>query len=54
MSYSDALAARVRTLLSRKHRIAEREMFGGLAFMVRGHMCCGIQGEELMARVRRA
>lgn len=26
-------------------------MFGGLAFMVNGHMCCGIVGEELMVRV---
>jgi len=51
MAYSEVLADRVRTLLSRKHRVAEREMFGGLAFMVRGHMCCGIQSEELMARV---
>ena len=51
MAYSEALADRVRTLVSRKHRVVERKMFGGLAFMVRGHMCCGIQGEELMARV---
>jgi TfoX/Sxy family transcriptional regulator of competence genes len=26
-------------------------MFGGLAFMVRGNMCCGVVGEELMVRV---
>jgi hypothetical protein len=26
-------------------------MFGGLAFMVNGHMCCGIVGEELVVRV---
>ena len=26
-------------------------MFGGLAFMVHGHMCCGIVGEDLMLRV---
>ena len=25
-------------------------MFGGIAFMVAGHMCCGVVGEELMAR----
>ncbi len=51
MAYSETLADRVRTLLSRRHRVGEREMFGGLAFMVRGHMCCGIQGDEVMARV---
>ena len=26
-------------------------MFGGLAFMVRGHMCAGILGDDLIVRV---
>lgn len=26
-------------------------MFGGVAFMVCGNMCCGVVGEELMVRV---
>ena len=26
-------------------------MFGGLAFMRRGHMCCGVVGEDLMLRL---
>ena len=26
-------------------------MFGGIAFMVRGHMACGILGDSLMARI---
>ena len=26
-------------------------MFGGVAFMVRGHMACGILGDSLMARI---
>ena len=25
-------------------------MFGGLAFMVRGHMCCAVSGQDLMVR----
>lgn len=25
-------------------------MFGGLAFMVRGHMCCGIVGKDFVVR----
>jgi hypothetical protein len=25
-------------------------MFGGLAFMVNGHMCCGIVGKDLVVR----
>ena len=51
MAYSDTLAERVRHLLSADRPVSERQMFGGLALMVRGHMCCGIQGERLMARV---
>ena len=26
-------------------------MFGGLAFMLHGHMCCGIVGNDLMLRI---
>ena len=26
-------------------------MFGGIAFMVRGHMCCGVNGSNLTVRV---
>ena len=31
--------------------LTERKMFGGLAFMLDGNMCCGIVGDELMVRV---
>jgi hypothetical protein len=51
MPYSEMLAERVRHLLGWERSVSERRMFGGLAFMVRGHMCCGISGEKLMARV---
>ncbi len=30
---------------------SERKMFGGLAFMLDGHMCCGIVGSDLMLRL---
>ena len=26
-------------------------MFGGLAFLVNGNMCCGVHGDELIARL---
>ena len=29
----------------------EKSMFGGLSFMVRGNMACGVIGEELVVRV---
>ena len=31
--------------------LSERKMFGGLAFMLDGHMCCGIVGHDLMLRL---
>lgn len=26
-------------------------MFGGLAFLIRGHMCCGVVGDSLVLRL---
>ncbi len=51
MAYSEKLADRVRDLLDTEDGVTERKMFGGLAFMVRGHMACGIVGDELMLRL---
>ena len=51
VAYSEQLADRTRAALVASRDLQERSMFGGLAFMVNGHMCCGIIGEELMVRV---
>ena len=51
MAYNEKLAERIRRQLSDRTDVVERKMFGGLAFMVRGHMCCGVVGDELMVRV---
>ncbi len=51
MAYDDGVAQRVRESLPRQSNVVEKKMFGGLAFMVRGNMCCGVIGEELMVRV---
>ena len=51
MAYDEGLAERIRGVLADRHGVSERRMFGGLAFMVDGHMACGIIGEDLMARV---
>ncbi|MFI5323026.1 MAG: TfoX/Sxy family protein [Thermodesulfobacteriota bacterium] len=31
--------------------ISEKKMFGGIAFMLKGNMCCGVIDDLLMARV---
>ena len=53
MAYDEGLAERVRELLAVRVDVTERRMFGGLAFMVGGHMACGITGDDLMVRVGR-
>jgi TfoX-like protein len=51
MAYDEQLAARVRTLLADHADVTERRMFGGLTFMIRGNMCCGVNGNELIVRL---
>lgn len=51
MAYDVKLAARVQDRLSAMRGFIEREMFGGLCFLLNGHMCAGIVGHTLMLRV---
>jgi TfoX/Sxy family transcriptional regulator of competence genes len=51
MAYDEPLANRIRQAFRGRHDITERKMFGGLAFLCRGRMCCGIVGCDLMVRV---
>ena len=51
MAYDETLADRVRDTLEGDPGVSERKMFGGLAFMVDGHMACGIAGDDLMLRL---
>ena len=51
MAYDEDLAARVRSALASRDDVTERKMFGGIAFMVGGNMCCGVTGEDVMLRL---
>jgi TfoX/Sxy family transcriptional regulator of competence genes len=51
MAYDEGTAQRVRDVLTGVDGVIEKKMFGGLCFMVRGHMCAGVTGEDLMIRV---
>ena len=51
MAYDEQLADRVRNVLGPRRGFIEQKMFGGLCFMVRGNMCCGIVKDDLMVRV---
>ena len=51
MAYDEGLAERLREMMAERYHVSERKMFGGLAFMVDGHMFVGIVGDTLMVRV---
>ncbi len=51
MAYDQKLADRVRRALGRRKALTERKMFGGLAFILRGNMCCGVVEGDLVVRV---
>lgn len=57
MAYDEALAQRIRDLLHDEpavdgHELAEKKMFGGLAFLVGGNMAVAASGQGgLMVRV---
>jgi TfoX/Sxy family transcriptional regulator of competence genes len=51
MAYDEGLATRVRELLGAQPGVAEKQMFGGLAFLVHGNMACGVRGDELIVRL---
>jgi hypothetical protein len=50
MPYDERVAERIRQAFGDQRGITERKMFGGLAFLSRGRMCCGIVGRDLMVR----
>jgi len=50
MAYDEQLAARIRAAMG-DTPIEEKRMFGGLAFLRKGHMACGIVKDTLMVRV---
>lgn len=51
MAYDEGLAQRLEEYFQDRTDVEIKKMFGGLCFMVSGHMCCGIVGDTLMARV---
>lgn len=51
MAYNEKLANRIRESLSDIPQVEEKEMMGGLTFMVKGKMCVGIIKDELMCRI---
>ena len=51
MPYDKVLADRIRKALGRRPSLSEKEMFGGIGFLIRGNMACGVHGREMIVRV---
>jgi TfoX/Sxy family transcriptional regulator of competence genes len=52
MAYDEDLANRLRELLAAEDGITEKKMFGGLAFLLHGHMTVSASGQGgLLARI---
>ena len=51
MTYDEALADRIGVILKDQPNVVGKKMFGGIAFMVTGNMCCGVVKDTLMLRV---
>lgn len=54
MAYDQNATDRVRHILKGRKGVTERHMFGGIAFLVNGNMCCGLNDDKLMLRLGNA
>lgn len=51
MKYEIALVERIKSVLDSDLEIQEKEMFGGYCFLLNRHMCIGVIGDNLLARI---
>jgi len=51
MAFDEKLAERIRRRLSKRAGFAAKRMFGGIAFLLNGNMCCGVHGKEMIVRL---
>jgi hypothetical protein len=51
MAFDEKLAERIRKRLAGQSGVVEKRMFGGLAFLLNGNMCCGVHQQALIVRL---
>ena len=51
MANDEHLNERIRQILSKRERVSERKMFGGVCFMINGNMCVGTWKGSLIVRL---
>jgi hypothetical protein len=51
MAFDTKLADRIRERLGNRKGLTEKKMFGGMAFLLNGNMCCGVHGDDMIVRL---
>lgn len=51
MAYNQDLTQRIREVLGETPGLIEKQMFGGIGFMIHGNMACGVNKDDLIVRV---
>lgn len=51
MAYDEGLTQRIRELIGSHPAVKEKKMFGGVGFIARGNMACGVTDDDLIVRV---
>jgi hypothetical protein len=51
MAFDTKLADRIRERLGKRKGLTEKKMFGGMAFLLNGNMCCGVHGDDMIVRL---
>ncbi|HEX7926661.1 MAG TPA: TIGR02453 family protein [bacterium] len=51
MAYDAVLAQRIRSAIGNRKDVVERQMFGGICYMVSGHMACGVLKDDMIVKV---
>jgi hypothetical protein len=51
MAFDEKLADRIREQLGPQRGLVEKKMFGGIAFLLNGNLCCGVNGNDLIVRL---
>jgi hypothetical protein len=51
MAFDEVLADRVRDVLTDEVGIAEKRMFGGVAFLLHGNLACGLYQDSVLVRL---
>lgn len=51
MAYNEKLNDRLREAMSVHKNVVEKNMFGGVCYMLNDKMCVGVAGDEMMCRI---